>query len=168
VQKLQSSKCLTDSILECFVLFVYSSVLLFAVIFNDIVNVNLSSLEECSCNIWISMITHLNLLTLDFYLLKKWQFSFFFFCLDWNVLSFLLLNTEFSISLTSHILHKSSFVLLIFLFLNFIEFNLSLHSLLLSDSFGFLHFFSESDSVFLSLFRLFLLSLFSNFTSFFS
>lgn len=168
MQKLQSSECLTDSILECFVLFVYSPVLLFTVIFNDIVNVNLSSLEECSCNIWISMITHLNLFALDFYLFKKWQFSFFFFCLNWNVLSFLLLNTKFSISLTSHILHKSSFVLLIFLFLNFIEFNLSFHSLLLSDSFGFLHFFSESDSVFLSLFCFLLLSLFSNLTSFFS
>ena len=70
VQELKSSKCLTDSILECFVLFVYSSVLLFTVIFNDIVNVNLSSLKECSRNIWISMIADLNLFALDLYLFK--------------------------------------------------------------------------------------------------
>lgn len=128
----------------------------------------MSCLKECFSDIWISMVAHLNLFTLDLYLLKKWQFYFFFFRLNWNVLSFLLLNTEFSISLTSHLLNEFPFVLLISLFLNLIKFNLSLHGLLFSNSFSFLHFFCIPDSVFLSLFRLFLLSLFPDLTSFFS
>jgi len=159
---------LTDPILECFVLLINSSELLLTVIFNDIVNVNLSCLKECSSDIWISMVAHLNLFTLNFYLLKKWQFYFFFFCLNWNILTFFLLNSEFSIFLTSHLLNKFPFVLLISLFLNLIKFNFPLHGLLFSNSFSFLHFFCVSDSVFLSLFSLFLLSLFSDLTSFFS
>ena len=168
MQKFQSAKSLANPILECFIFLIYSSELFLSVILYDIVHINLSSFKECSCNIRISVITNFYLLTLDLYLLEKRQFSLFFFGLNCYTLSFFLLNSELSISFTSHIFNQLFLILLIFLFLNSVKFNLSFNWLLLSDSLGLLHFFCVSYSIFLSLFGFFLLSLFSDFTSFFS
>lgn len=70
MQKLHPTKRLTDSILEGFVLLVYLSEFLLAVVLYDVVYVNLSCLEECTGHVGVCVVADLDLLTLDLDLLQ--------------------------------------------------------------------------------------------------
>jgi hypothetical protein len=72
-----ASKCLNNSRLEGFVLFVYLSEFLLAVVLYYVVDVDLSGLEEGLCFLWVGMIADLDLLALDLELLELCVFHFF-------------------------------------------------------------------------------------------
>ncbi len=70
-QEFNASKSLANSVLECLVLLVDSSEFFLSIVFNDVVNVDLSCLEKRFSQIWVSMITHFNLLALKLYLFDQ-------------------------------------------------------------------------------------------------
>lgn len=61
-----TGKHLDYSGLEGFVFFVDFSEFLLSVVFDDVVHVNLSSFEEGLCLVWVSMVSDLYLLALEF------------------------------------------------------------------------------------------------------
>ncbi len=126
MQEFNTSESLADSILESFVIFVDFSVFLFSIVLDDVIHVDLCSIEECFGNLWVSVVANFDLLTLNFYLFKQGQFPFFLFCLYDSFRCFLL-DAQLGVFLASHIFEKPSFILVISLFLNLVKLDLSFH-----------------------------------------
>ena len=144
--------------MECLVFFVYLSKLLLAIVFYNICHVNLGRFKKCLSDVWVGVVSEFDLFALDLNLFNEGKFIFFLFNLNCNGFLFLLINAEFGISLSSHLLEQFFFVIFISLLFDLVELYLSLHGQFIGNSFCVLHLFCELDSIFFSLSGLFLLS----------
>ena len=121
MESFNACESLSDSGLKGFVLFVYFSEFFLSVILNDVTHVNLCRFKKCFCFIRVCMITNFDLLTLNFNLLRFGILYLYFF--SWScryICGYLLFNTKFFVSLSTHLFNKLFFVCIISSFLNFV------------------------------------------------
>lgn len=68
LKSFHASKATGNSLLEGFIGLIYSPCFLFTIIFDDIVNIDVSGLKENLCSLWVGMHTNSHLFALNLYL----------------------------------------------------------------------------------------------------